>query len=305
MIYPRAKIYSDGSHYIAIPHTTSHRKYCRKRKENVESKQANSSCEERKEVMSEKECFERIYAESEQLPKRERKEYIKDNMRPQFEDDQTAAMFVEENLARKKKNKIARMVRLIRKVNMHEFNYFCTFTYDDALMDEDKFREKLSNCIRHLASRKGWKYIGVWERSPIAQRLHFHGMFYIPENALVGEIIPLSDYSTKSHKRQIIYQNTYFKARFGRNDFKRIVRENKADCVAYLVKYIGKTGEKIVYSRGLNTYVQADILDDDVICHFGVDDRKLILYDDFKCIVDGCLIGQASHNTLSRLPKCN
>ena len=61
----------------------------------------------------------------------------------------------------------------------------------------------------NFPSRKGWKYIGVWERSA-SERLHFHGIFYIPENAMIGELKQVSDYSTKQHRMQTTYQNTHF-----------------------------------------------------------------------------------------------
>ena len=37
--------------------------------------------------------------------------------------------------------------------------------------------------------------MGVWERSPKKQRLHFHGIFYIPEGSIPGELLPFKDYS--------------------------------------------------------------------------------------------------------------
>ena len=72
------------------------------------------------------------------------------------------------------------------------------------------------------SSRNGWKYIGVWERSPENQRLHFHGLFYISEGTMPGIITQVNDYSFKSHNRQITMQNSYFLQNFGRNDFEVI-----------------------------------------------------------------------------------
>lgn len=40
-----------------------------------------------------------------------------------------------------------------------------------------------------MCHRKGWKYVGVWERSPEKQRLHFHGIFYIPEGTMPGMLL--------------------------------------------------------------------------------------------------------------------
>lgn len=191
-------------------------------------------------------------------------------------------------------------------MNLHEWTHFCTFTYDNTLQTEESFRKKLSNCFKHLSSRKGWKYIGVWERSPGKERLHFHGIFYIPEGAMIGSLEEVRDYSTKSHKMQITYQNTHFKSLFGRNDFKPLYTQyDIAESIRYIIKYLEKSGEKIVYSRGLPTYIKADILDEDVACRCGIEDRKLLLFDDFTCIADGEIIGKANAQTLGKMPKTN
>lgn len=191
-------------------------------------------------------------------------------------------------------------------MNLQEWNYFCTFTYDSALHTEETFRKKLSNCFKHLSSRKGWKHIGVWERSPTKQRLHFHGIFYIPENAMIGSLEEMQDYSTKTHNMQITYQNTHFKSMFGRNDFEPLcTKQDLYWSVGYIVKYLEKSGEKRVYSRGLPTYFKSDILEEEVICRYGVEDRKLLLFDNFTCISDGEIIGEVSPQVISQMPKAN
>lgn len=165
---------------------------------------------------------------------------------------------------------------------MQNWTHFCTFTYDSTKLTEEEFRIKFLNCLRHLATRKGWKYIGVFERSPVNQRLHFHGIFVIPEKF---DIIQTKDYSTKTHQMQITHQNIFFIERFGRNDFKPI--ENNIginESVMYMMKYIRKTGEKVIYSKHLQTYFVTDIEENDVVCTIGQEDRKILLFDDFKLI---------------------
>ena len=76
-----------------------------------------------------------------------------------------------------------------------------------------------------MCYRIGWIYIGVWERSPNSNRLHFHGLFNIPENAMVGELTEHRDYSSKTHRMQTTLQNSYFTDRFGRNDFEPINKQ--------------------------------------------------------------------------------
>ena len=159
------------------------------------------------------------------------------------------------------------------------------------------------NCLRHLSCRKGWKYIGVWERSPENNRLHFHGIFYTPQ--MIGSLIETKDYSTKKHKMQVVLQNTFFLERFGRNDFKQINKNEIPQAIQYLTKYIQKSGEKIIYSRGLPTYFRSDILEDDIVCTIGQENRKLLLFDNFTCLNEGEVMGQVSQQVISQMPKSN
>ena len=295
----QAKIYSDGGHYIEIPPENFPR-HKRRRKKSKPKAQTNESP-----PTTPKEKFETAYAESQSLPRRERKKYIKEQMKDAFPTEEEATAFFESNLERMKNNAIKRRVRLWRKVNLQQWNYFVTFTYSDELHTEETFKQKLRNTLKHLVARKGWKYIGVWERSPEKQRLHFHGIFYIPENAMIGELIEVKDYSNKQHKVQTTLQNTHFQKHFGRNDFEPIAEQEIAQSVRYLLKYIEKSGERLIYGGKLPTYFVSDILDDDIICPYGVDDRKAILFDNFTCIDDGCIVGQASEEVIKQMPKCN
>ena len=255
---------------------------------------------------TEKEVFNRLYAEHINLPRKERKKQILEDMKPYFEDERTAELFVDANMTRKQTNLTSRRIRLIRKVNLQVFNYFVTFTYDGALHTEESFQLKLRRCLAHYSYRKGWKYIGVWERSPEKQRLHFHGLFYIPEGTLPGEMKEVVGYSFSEHKKQITLQNSHFKKEFGRNDFSPIVgKERIGSAIAYILKYIEKSGEKIVYSRGLPQFFISDILDDDVVCAHGLEDKKLLLFDDFSCFDEGCYVGTVSRETIKHMRKNN
>ena len=88
-------------------------------------------------------------------------------------------------MERKKRNMIVRRTRLARKINLGTWNYFCTFTYDSSKHTEETFRKKLKNALSLFSSRKNWMYMGVWEKSPKNHRLHFHGLFNIPEGTEV------------------------------------------------------------------------------------------------------------------------
>lgn len=296
MPYQNTKVYYDGSHYIAIPPENFPR-----RKRRYKPKPKN---EEKPDTPKTK--FETAYQESQALPRREWKKYIKEQLKGDFKTAEQVKAFVESNIERKKINAMKRRSRLMRKVYLQTWNYFVTFTYDSEKHTEETFKEKLRNTLKHLVNRKGWKYIGVWERSPEKQRLHFHGIFYIPENAMIGELTEVKDYSTKSHKMQTTLQNTHFQKHFGRNDFEEITTQSDVmQSIRYLLKYINKSNEKLIYGGKLSTYFKSDILDEDIVCPIGVDDRKALLFDDFTCIDDGCIVGQASKEVIDQMPKCN
>ena len=291
MSYPHAKVYNDGSHYIAIPQI---KQVWKKRKRvNIMS---NKEFEQ-------KQTFEKIYSENKDKSKKEKVENINKELKEHFESEEQLQNFINANLERKKRNLIERRKRLYRKAYLQTWSYFCTFTFDSKKLNEEEFRKKLSNCFKKLSYRKSWKYIGVWERSPINKRLHFHGIFYTP--TMIGELIEQRDYSTKNHRMQTTYQNTYFLERFGRNDFEEINPQSLSQSISYITKYIEKSGERIVYSKNLPTYFISDILDDDIVCTIGIEDRKLLLFDNFKCWDEGVLIGEVSPEIISQMKKSN
>lgn len=338
MPYGETKIYHDGSHYIAIPHTTRPSRPRRKLLEEeitvVEDdiQQTENSAPSNEDApilhteenemndtetpiiepvkverkMTKKELFNKLYAETATEPKAKRRKKIVQEMRPYFRDEEATTEYVNIQMERKYRNLVSRRIRLLRKVNLHDFNYFVTFTYDNAILTEDGFRKKLKNTLSHLCSRKGWRYVGVWERSPDKKRLHFHGIFHIPDGTMPGETTEISSYSFTAHKRQITKQNSYFLEQFGRNDFEPLDdKRNIGDAVAYILKYIEKSGEKIVYSRGLPQFFISDIMDEDIVCPIGLEDKKLLLFDDFLCFDEGEYIGKVSTDTIKRLRKCN
>lgn len=321
MPYGECKIYFDGSHYIGIPHTTRPSRRRPKppeeeivvtenetdmdkeqvtetdkgiqAEENAPSEidDASSSHTEdtdmpekrvKSRTMTRKELFEELYKKYQNEPRKKKIELITRDMSPYFRTEVLSRNYVMENVQRKVRNIIARRIRLTRKVNLQDFNYFCTFTYDGAKHTEESFMRKLRGCFKMMCHRKGWKYVGVWERSPEKKRLHFHGLFYIPDGAMPGELVEVKDYSPIKKKVQTTIQNTYFNERFGRSDFKTVAdRSMLGEAIAYLTKYMEKTGEKMVYSKGLPQFFISDIMDEDIVCTIGNEEKKLLLYDDF------------------------
>ena len=347
--YPECKVYSDGSHYIAIPHTEKPYKPRPKKKEEVimvrppagtseetafekessppardallplekiavmgelpkegEPEQPANFLQPNERRMTRKELFNELYQESLSLKRRERREKLVAAMRPYFKNDNATKTFVDSNLERKRRNLIMRRIRMTRKANLQTFNFFVTLTYNGELHTEETFKKKLKNTLAHFSSRKCWRYIGVWERSPEKKRLHFHGIFYIPDGTMPGLLFEKSDYNFKSHRRQITVQNTYFNENFGRSDFEKIEDNNRlGDAMAYIMKYIEKSGEKIVYSRGLPQYFISDIIEDDVVTTIGLEDKKLLLFDDFGCWDEGEYLGAVNEAAIKRMRKSN
>ncbi len=329
MAYRDSKVYFDGSHYIAIPIEPKRQRSLNKSLneiiavkgpppsviKNADDYEWISFDQDFEEVLEESgldtiryitynEYFNELYKATENVPKKQRRDLLLSKMSCCFIDESKAHDFVDKKFSQKKHNLVARRVRLLRKISLQQFNYFCTFTYDSNKNSEEDFKKKLRISFRNLAYRNQWKYAGVWERSPKMKRLHFHGLFYIPPDGMVGELIEVTDYSTRQKKVQRTFQNTYFNERFGRSDFKPIT-DNRllGAAMAYLVKYIEKSGERIVYSKGLPQYFITDINGNDVVCRFGYDDRKLLLFDDFSCFDNGNYIGEVSKETISKLRK--
>ncbi len=290
--YSQVKVYFDGSHYVGIPRENyPHRKRYRRGKRTPTQEQLKSK-------------FESAYADSKTMPKQERKRYIAEQMKTEFEDTKQAELYTEQNIQRKKNNLAKRRTALWRKIYLQQWNYFVTFTYEDGKHTPNTFKEKLRNTLKHLVNRKQWKYIGVFEKSP-KERLHFHGIFFIPKNAMIGKLEKVTDYSTTSHRKQVTYQNTHFLKHFGRNDFKKIDSREVSQTVKYLLKYIEKSGERMVYGGKLPTYFVSDITDEDVLCGCGNEERKIVLADDFTCWKEGEYMGKVSPEVISQMPKAN
>ena len=297
MPFRAAKISFDGSHYIATPKGNFPQGRKRRRSAHPLSEQE----------AEQKEQFEAAYKESQQLPKKERKAYMRKAMEDVIPDKKQRKAYVERNNERKQTNAIRRRVRLSKKVNLQrEWNFFCTFTFSDKLHTEESFRKSLRNTLKHLVNRKGWKHIGVWERGGENGRLHFHGIFYIPPDGMIGELTETRDYSTKDHRMQTAHQNTYFLERYGRNDFQALGSPMEIQhSLGYLMKYIEKTGERLIYGGKLPTYFVSDVMDEDILCPCGIDDRKAVLADDFTCMVDGEIMGKVSKEVIAKMPKAN
>ena len=158
--YAEAKVYFDGSHYIAIPHTTRPSKrrakiveetitvideikdsevtepsisvdnmvesfsYCEDNENCVKKPNNKDNQELSVRQLTKKELFEELYLRYIDLKKNERKKKILKDMRIHFEDDKKCEDFVNTNFDRKLRNLICRRVRMTRKANLVNFNYY-------------------------------------------------------------------------------------------------------------------------------------------------------------------------------------
>ena len=261
------KVYNDGGCYIAVPASKvpKKRKYCRIK-------------------MPIDDRFDQLYLEAikSNLSKMALKEYIFERLREEYPNELGLIEYVDKKILGLQRNLGARKKRFRRKAFLNPWNYFVTITYDDEFQNEESFKKGLRKCLSNLHTRRGWLYMGVFERAPDTGRLHFHAIMNIPDDAMIGEIYERRDYSKKHHNIQITHPNTFFEKRFGRNDFEPLsdVELKRGNTMQYLLKYLKKTGERVVYSRGIPTEFYADINENDIICEMVDFVVKYILFND-------------------------
>ena len=180
MPYGECKIYFDGSHYIGIPHTTRPSRRREKppeeeivvteneteptteTEENVGAEESAPSNDDapialekntelsksepqpvpqpKVRTMTRKELFEELYKSTAGKTRNDRKKFIIHSMKPYFNDEKSTIRYVNEQFESKLRKLVCRRIRLTRKVNLQEFNYFCTFTYDGEKHTEESFK---------------------------------------------------------------------------------------------------------------------------------------------------------------------
>ena len=109
-----AKIYNDGSNWIAIPHTEKPYKPRRQRKKRVKSEELQQ--------------FETAFTKS-KGKRTNRKAKLLQEFTPMFKDKDEAEQFVEEYFNRLSRNRWERYKRMICRGYTNRWNYFCTVTY--------------------------------------------------------------------------------------------------------------------------------------------------------------------------------
>lgn len=336
----KCKVYSDGSHYIAIRPTEGYSGPRRKPppeepiivEEAAPSDVQNAVVEEcavpqgqeqtcgdmpeqtQSETVKEwyvstrADEFLKWYRESYGMKKKEQYAFIASKLAPYFESDEALHKYLDYKMECKRRSEAARRIRCQRRAALHELSYFATFTYDDKKATEKEFEKRLLTALSNLASRKGWKYMGTWERGGDTDRLHFHAVLYIPEGKMVGKLELKRDYDVKKKRMVERMENSFFWDRFGRNKFELIdgTALTIGTAVSYIIKYIEKSGGRIICSKGLRTFIETDIDNDDVVAQLREDDdKKYLLFDDFKVYKDGKELGAVTPGVLAQAKTVN
>lgn len=269
------KIYCDGGHYVGTLVQRSSLKPVKREK-----------------LLEEKNVFfDSLYSTATQLGyvRSERLDFIRTGL-TKFFSDCGVDEYISERIKKKLHNTYVRKKRFRRKAYLNKWNYFITITYDDEKQTEDSFRKKMRKCLSNLHTRRGWKYMGVFERAPETGRLHFHALVYVPVGEMLGSITEVKDYSTAQGRMQITHSNSFFERYFGRNDFEEMTETQLryGNTLNYILKYIEKTGERIVYSRGIPTVICKKVSDSNVITEFTDYVEKFVFFDNVISEEDIC-----------------
>ena len=262
------KIYHDGDHPVAT-------RIVRSKGKRPPKKPANTAFDI---------AFDSLYFQAKRkgLKDEEMVDYIQAGLTKLYPASSTLRKYILEKIDKKQRNLWKRIKRFKRKVNMNRWNYFVTFTCDPKKHTEESFRKKLRKCLSNLHTRRGWKYMGVFEYGEANAAIHFHALIYVPDGEMIGDIVAISEYSKKRGERYTRYGNTFFDDAFGKSDFQEVnpVLLKRGGTSRYLVKYITKTGEKIVYSRGIPAEICKELSDNDVVGTYLDFVTKYVLWDD-------------------------
>ncbi|MBQ7913857.1 MAG: hypothetical protein IJ308_09030 [Clostridia bacterium] len=262
------KIYNDGGHYVGTRVVRSKGKRPPKRPAQTAFDIA----------------FDSLYfqAVKQGLKNDAMADFIQAGLEKLYPASSTLRKYILEKIDKKQRNLWKRIKRFRRKANMYRWNYFVTFTYDPKKHTAESFRKKLRKCLSNLHTRRGWKYMGVFEEGGENGTLHFHALLYVPKDEMIGRIIEKNEYSLKRRKRYTRYGNTFFDENFGMSDFQELnpILLKRGGTIKYLIKYIVKTGEKIVYSRGIPAEICKEIADSDIAGTFLNFVTKYVLFDD-------------------------
>ena len=223
------------------------------------------------------------------------KRWLRKQLREVYEvEGSFAGVLVEDYIYRKNISIHSRKRRFERKANLNPWNYFFTQTYDPKkFKDEDEFRAKFKKTLANLKCRRGYRYVGAFERGQNStERLHFHALLYVPEGQMIDSLALKRTYDKKFgyRKQNVRNENSFFVDRFGVNDFAPITRVDIkfGKVLQYLMKYIWKDSETFFYSRGVPEFLYEEADLDDIVTEFMDFVVKYIFFGDtFDSFDDG------------------
>ena len=209
-------------------------------------------------------------------------DYIQAGLTKLYPASPTLRKYIFEKIDKKQRNLWKPIKRFKRKVNMNRWTHFVTFTCDPKKHTQESFIKKLRKCLSNPHTRRGWKYMGVFEYGELNGSIHFHALIYIPEREMIGELVKKREYSTKRGERRTRYGNTFFDEYFGMSDFQEInpILLKRGGTSRYLVKYIMKSGEKALYSRGTPAEICKELSENDEVGTYFDYVTKYVLWDD-------------------------
>ena len=261
------KIYHDGSHPVGV-------RMVRMKGKRPPRRTANTDMDI---------AFDSMYFEAVRrgLKGEEMVEYIQAGLEKLYPALPTLRNYILEKIDKKKRNLWKRIKRFKRKANMNKWNYFVTFTCDPKKHTQESFMKKLRKCLSNLHTRRKWRYMGVFERGEARGSIHFHALMYVPEGEMIGSIEEKKEYSTKRGGVYTRYANTFFDENFGMSDFQEVnpILLQRGETSRYLVKYIMKTGEKAVYSRGIPGEICKELSDSCIVGEYVDFVRKYVFWD--------------------------
>ena len=209
-------------------------------------------------------------------------DYIQAGLEKLYPASSTLRKYILEKIDKKQRNIWKRIKRFKRKVNMNHWTHFVTFTCDPRKHTEESFMKKLRKCLSNLHTRRGWKYMGVFEYGEANGAIHFHALMYIPKGEMIGELVRKRQHSKKRNGMYTRYGNTFFDEAFGMSDFQEVnpILLKRGGTSRYLVKYITKSGEKALYSKGLPSEIVRDLSDNDIVGSYLDFVTKYVLWSD-------------------------
>ena len=262
------KIYHDGDHYVAT-------RVVRIKGKRPPKKPANTAFDI---------AFDSLYFQAKRkgLNGDDMVDYIQAGLEKLYPASSALRKYILDKIDKKQRNLWKRIKRFKRKVNMNRWTHFVTFTCDPKKHTQESFMKKLRKCLSNLHTRRGWKYMGVFEYGELNGSVHFHALIYVPEGEMIGKIVRKRQHSRKRGGMYTRYANTFFEEYFGISDFQEVnpILLKRGGTSRYLVKYINKTGEKVVYSRGTPAEIYRELSDNDIVGTFFKYVLKYVLWDD-------------------------